>query len=129
MTNAEHLDLFYNFVKHHEHFKQLTFGEPVENQQWIGVLVDGFKKDDGVYILEEWAQVYNDFINSSEQLTETIRYISDKVAAANTNEKVAEFITTYILARLKADNVQSEKVYVCISDNWNKTWFDSIEEV
>lgn len=129
MTNAEHLDLFYNFVKQHEHFKQLTFGEPVENQQWIGVLVDGFKKDDGVYILEEWAQVYNDFINSSEQLTETIRYISDKVAAANTNEKVAEFIITQILERLKADNVQSEKVYVCISNNWNKTWFDSIEEV
>ena len=34
-----------------------------------------------------------------------------------------------LLEKLKADNIQSRKVYVCISDNWDKTWFDSIEGV
>jgi hypothetical protein len=126
MTNAEQEDLFYEFVKQHQHFQHLTFGEPIEGQQWIGVLIDGFTNDDGVYILADWDEIYEDFLNSSN---ESVEYISSKVDSIDTNRKLADFITTHILEKLKVDNVQSEKVYVCISDNWDKTWFDTIEEV
>ena len=126
MTNAENEDLFYDFVKQHSHLQHLTFGEPIEGQQWIGVLVDGFENDDGVYILADWDEIYEDFLNSSN---ESVEYISSKMSSIDTSRKLADFITTHILERLKADNIQSQKVYVCISNNWDKTWFDSIEEV
>jgi hypothetical protein len=126
MTNAEKESLFYDFVKQHEQLEHLTFGEPIEGQQWIGVLTDGFENDDGVYILADWDQIYEDFLDSSN---ESIEYISSKMFSIDTGRKLADFITTYILEKLKADNVQSQKVYVCISNNWDKTWFDSIEEV
>jgi len=124
MTNAEKEDLFYDFVK--QHLQHLTFGEPIEEQQWIGVIADDFKNDDGVYILEDWDEIYEDFVNSSN---ESVEYISSIISSIDTSRKLADFITTKILERLKADNVQSKKVYVCISNNWDKTWFDSIEEV
>ena len=124
MTNAEKESLFYDFVKQHEQLEHLTFGEPIEGQQWIGVLTDGFENDDGVYILADWDQIYEDFLDSSN---ESIEYISSKMFSIDTGRKLADFITTHILEKLKADNIQSQKVYVCISDNWNKTWFDSIE--
>ena len=125
MTNAEKESLFYDFVKQHEQLKHLTFGKPIEGQQWIGVLTDGFENDDGVYILADWDQIYEDFLDSSN---ESIEYISSKMFSIDTGRKLADFITTHILEKLKADNIQSQKVYVCISDNWDKTWFDSIEE-
>lgn len=125
MTNAEKESLFYDFVKQHEQLEHLTFGEPIERQQWIGVLTDGFENDDGVYILADWDQIYEDFLDSSN---ESIEYISSKMFSIDTGRKLADFITTHILEKLKADNIQSQKVYVCISDNWDKTWFDSIEE-
>ena len=126
MTNAEKEDLFYDFVKQHQQLQHLTFGEPIEGQQWIGVLTDGFENDDGVYILADWDEIYEDFLESSN---ESVEYISNKMSNIDNSRKLADFITTHILERLKADNVQSEKVYVCISNNWDKTWFDSIEEV
>ena len=125
MTNAEKESLFYDFVKQHEQLEHLTFGESVTEQQWIGVLTDGFENDDGVYILADWDQIYEDFLDSSN---ESIEYISSKMFSIDTGRKLADFITTHILEKLKADNIQSQKVYVCISDNWDKTWFDSIEE-
>ena len=125
MTNAEKESLFYDFVKQHEQLEHLTFGEPIEGQQWIGVLTDGFENDDGVYILADWDQIYENFLDSSN---ESIEYISSKMFSIDTGRKLADFITTHILEKLKADNIQSQKVYVCISDNWDKTWFDSIEE-
>jgi hypothetical protein len=125
MTNAEKESLFYDFVKQHEQLEHLTFGEPIEGQQWIGVLTDGFENDDGVYILADWDQIYEDFLDSSN---ESVEYISSKMSSIDTSRKLAVFITTHILEKLKADNIQSQKVYVCISDNWDKTWFDSIEE-
>jgi len=125
MTNAKKESLFYDFVKQHEQLEHLTFGEPIEGQQWIGVLTDGFENDDGVYILADWDQIYEDFLDSSN---ESIEYISSKMFSIDTGRKLADFITTHILEKLKADNIQSQKVYVCISDNWDKTWFDSIEE-
>lgn len=126
MTNAEKEDLFYKFVKQHQQLQHLTFGEPIEGQQWIGVLTDGFNKDDGVCILHEWDKMYKDFLNSSN---ESVKYISSKISSIDTSRKLTDFIITHILERLKLDNIQSQKVYVCISSNWDKTWFDSIEEV
>ena len=125
MTNAEKENLFYNFVKQHEQLEHLTFGEAIEGQQWIGVLRDGFNNDDGVYISADWDKIYEDFLESSN---DSVEYISSKMSSIDTGEKLANFVTTYILEKLKADNIQSQKVYVCISDNWDKTWFDSIEE-
>ena len=125
MTNAEKEDLFYEFVKQHQQLQHLTFGEPIEGQQWIGVLCDGFNNEDGVYISPDWDKIYKDFLDSSN---ESVEYISSKMSSIDTGEKLANFVTTYILEKLKEDNIQSQKVYVCISDNWNKTWFDSIED-
>ena len=128
MTNAEKESLFYDFVKQHEQLEHLTFGESVTEQQWIGVLKEGFKRNDGVVIDPNWDGIYEDYINSSGAWDESIEYITDKISSIDTDIKMADFITTQILDRLKADNIQSQKVYVCISDNWDKTWFDSIEE-
>ena len=124
MTNAEQENLFYEFVKQHQQLEHLTFGEPVEGQQWIGVLSDSFNNDDGVYISADWDKIYEDFLKSSN---DSVEYISSKMSSIDTGEKLAKFVTTHILEKLKADNIQSQKVYVCISDNWDKTWFDSIE--
>jgi hypothetical protein len=125
MTNAEKEDLFYEFVKQHQQLQHLTFGETIEGQQWIGVLTDGFNNDDGVYISADWDKIYEDFLESSN---DSVEYISSKMSSIDTGEKLANFVTTYILEKLKADNIQSQKVYVCISDNWDKTWFASIED-
>jgi hypothetical protein len=125
MTNAEKEDLFYEFVKQHQQLQHLTFGESIEGQQWIGVLTDGFNNDDGIYILADWDKIYEDFLESSN---DSVEYISSKMSSINTGEQLANFVTTYILEKLKADNIQSQKVYVCISDKWDKTWFDSIED-
>jgi hypothetical protein len=124
MTNVAQEDLFYEFVKQHQQLEHLTFGEPIEGQQWIGVLSDGFSDDDGVYILADWDEIYEDFL---EESNDSVEYISSKMSSIDNSTKLADFITTYILEKLKADNIQSQKVYVCISDNWDKTWFDSIE--
>jgi hypothetical protein len=126
MTTAEKEDLFYEFVKQHQQLQHLTFGEPIEGQQWIGVLTDGFKNDDGVYICADWDGIYKDFLESGNA---SVEYISGKISSIDTGRKLADFITTQILEKLKADNIQSKKIYVCISDNWDKTWFDSIEKV
>jgi hypothetical protein len=125
MTNAVQENLFYEFVKQHQQLEHLTFGEPIEGQQWIGVLTEGFNNDDGVYISADWDKIYEDFL---EESNESVEYISSKMSSIDTGRKLAEFITTYILEKLKADNIQSQKVYVCISDNWDKTWFDGIED-
>ena len=124
MTNDVQENLFYEFVKQHQQLKHLTFGEPIEGQQWIGVLTEGFNNDDGVYISADWDKIYEDFL---EESNDSVEYISSKMSSIDTGRKLADFITTYILKKLKADNIQSQKVYVCISDNWDKTWFDSIE--
>jgi hypothetical protein len=124
MTNVAQEDLFYEFVKQHQQLEHLTFGEPIEGQQWIGVLSEGFSNDDGVYISADWDEIYEDFVKSSN---DSVEYISSKMSSIDNSTKLANFITTYILEKLKADNIQSQKVYVCISDNWDKTWFDSIE--
>jgi hypothetical protein len=126
MTNDVQENLFYDFVKHHKQLEHLTFGEPIEGQQWIGVICDGFNNKDGVYISADWDEIYEDFVKSSN---ESVEYISSKMLSIDTGKKLADFITTYILEKLKADNIQSQKIYVFISDNWDKTWFDSIEEV
>lgn len=128
MTNAEKEDLFYDFFKQHDQLKHLQFGEPIEDQQWIGVLREGFKRDDGVVIDPNWDGIYEDYINSSGKWDESIDYISSQISLMTTSRELADFLTKYILERLKSDNIQSEKVYVTISNNWNKTWFDSIEE-
>jgi hypothetical protein len=125
MTNAVLENLFYEFVKQHQQLEHLTFGEPIEGQQWIGVLTEGFNNDDGFYISADWDEIYKDFLESSN---DSVEYISSKMSSIDNSTKLAEFITTYILEKLKADNIQSQKVYVCISDNWDKTWFDSIED-
>ena len=129
MTNAEKESLFYDFVKQHEQLQHLTFGDPIIGQQWIGVLKEGFERNDGVVIDPNWDGIYEDYINSSGVWDDSIEYIKTKVSSIDTDRKMANFITTKILDRLKADNIQSEKVYVCISNYWSKTWFDSIEEV
>jgi hypothetical protein len=126
MTNAEKEDLFYEFVKQHQQLQHLTFGEPIEGQQWIGVLTEGFSNDDGVYISADWDEIYEDFLESSN---ESVEYISSKISSIDNSKSLANFITKQILEKLKADNIESQKVYVCISDNWDKTWFDSIEEL
>jgi hypothetical protein len=124
MTNAAQENLFYDFVKQHKQLEHLTFGEAIEGQQWIGVLTEGFNNDDGVYISADWDEIYGDFLESSN---ESVEYISSKISSIDNSTKLADFITTHILEKLKEDNIQSQKVYVCISDNWDKTWFDSIE--
>lgn len=128
MTDAEKEDLFYDFVKQHQQLEHLTFGEPVEGQQWIGVLNEDFKID-SLMISPNWDTIYEDYVKSSGKWDASIEYISSKISEMQSGRELADFLTKCIIERLKLDNIQSEKVYVNISNNWDKTWFDSIEEV
>ena len=129
MTNEEKENLFYDFVKQHEQLEHLTFGDPVEGQQWIGVLAENIERDDGVVIDPNWDGIYEDFTNSVGKWDEAKEYIETTVVSKDTSKKMANYLTKVILDKLKADNIQSEKVYVSISSNFTKTWFDSVEEV
>jgi hypothetical protein len=129
MTNSQKEELFYDFVKHHQQLEHLIFGEPVEGQQWIGVLTEGFKRDDGIVIDPNWDGIYEDYVKSSGKWDASIEYISSKISEMHSGRELADFVMRCIIERLKLDNIQSQKVYVNISNNWDKTWFDSIEEV
>ena len=128
MTNEEKENLFYDFMKNHESLEHLTFGDPVDGQQWIGVLSENVERDDGVVIDPNWDDMYQDYLASVGKWDESIDYISELVDTKDTGKKLANFVTKYILEKLKADNIQSDKVYVSISSNFTKSWFDSIEE-
>jgi hypothetical protein len=128
---------FYEFMRDHELLSHLEFGDPVEGQQWIGILTDedeshtGYTDsltEEGYAVIDpNWDEMYANYLSSIGH--GNVEAIKAKVDAANTGKKLANFVTKYILTPLKEENIQSEKVYVVISNNFTKTWFDSIEEI
>jgi hypothetical protein len=114
MTDAEKEDLFYDFVKYHQQLEHLTFGEPVEGQQWIGVLDENFNTDDGIIIAPDWDIIYEDYVKSSGKWDDSIEYISSKISEMQSGRELADFVMRCIIERLKLDNIQSQKLHLAI---------------
>jgi hypothetical protein len=129
MTNEE---LFFKFVQQHEDLAHIEYGEnPVEGQQWIGVIDPEETLDNGIhdgklYIDPNWDEIAENFKASDGFGDDTMK---DMIIALDTKKKASNFVIKYVLTPMKAANVQADKVYVVISSHWTKTWFDSIEEI
>jgi hypothetical protein len=129
MTNEE---LFFKFVQQHEDLAHIEYGEnPVEGQQWIGVVDPEETLDNGIhdgklYIDPNWDEIANDFKGSDGFGDDTMK---NMINALDTKKKASNFVIKYVLTPMKSANVQADNVYVVISSHWTKTWFDSIEEI
>lgn len=137
MTNAEKEECFFQFIKGHDTLAHLTYGDAIEGQQWVAILpsdeslIDGMianlPEQNPVVITPDWDQVYENFINLDHN-KEAITYIKGLVVGLDTNKKIANFITKHALQKIRDCNVQSDKVYVVISKDFAKTWFDTVIE-
>jgi hypothetical protein len=129
MTNEE---LFFQFVKGHDDLAHIEYGEnPVEGQQWIGVVDPEETLDNGIhdgklYIDPDWDEIAEAFKASSGFGDDTMK---NMITALDTQKKASNFVIKYVLTPMKAANVQADEVYVVISSHWTKTWFDSIQEI
>ena len=138
MTNAEKEEAFFQYIKNHPSLSHIDYGEgQVENQQWIGVLVDPtnwtgesnhLMVPGNVVIDPNWDGIYESF-KKDDLYKEIGEYIDALTEAADTPKKVANFIQKHALQKIKDSHVIANNVYVVISSNFTKSWFDSILEV
>lgn len=140
MTNAEKEDLFFDFVQQHGLLEHIVYGEtPVDGQQWIGIISDNdthadwvaenvMSDPDAVIIDPNWDEIRNDYENCTGSWDESKEYMIAKMEALDTKKKGTNFLVKFVLQKMKDRNIQAKKVYVGITTNFTKTWFDSTVE-
>lgn len=141
MTNEEKENLFFNFVKYHDLLKHIEYSDtPIEGQQWIGIIsnddthaewvAENVMNDPTAVIIDpNWDEIRNDYENSSGMWDESKDYMIAKMEALDTQKKGANFLVKFVLQKMKDRNIKADKVYVGITTNFTKTWFDSTVEV
>jgi hypothetical protein len=151
MTDLEHEQVFFDFVKQHDLLQHLTYSDtPISGQKVIGLLVDdaddinrendnyvpyysSFVKPlladtNNAIIDPNWDNIYINFISLDHNL-ESIEYIKSLVESKTTREEVAQLVIDLILKKLIASNINVKTVYVVINQNWNTDWLDNTIEV
>jgi hypothetical protein len=150
MTDLEHEQVFFEFVKQHDLLKHLSYSEqPLMNQEIIGLMVDdedveerydegyipyytSFIKPllddpDNAIIDPNWDNIYLNFINLDHNL-DSIEYMKSLVAKATTRQDVVELVIELIIKKLIASNINAKKVYIVVHPHWRSDWLDKIIE-
>jgi hypothetical protein len=147
MTDLEHEQVFFEFVKQHDLLQHITYSEePIEAQQILAVLVDDDNADNradedyvpyyapymkpllddvnAAVIDPNWDNIYLDFTKLDHNL-ESIEYIKSLVDSKD-NEEISQIIIDLILKKLVACNINAKTVYVVVNSRWNTDWFDGV---
>ena len=151
MTDLEHEQLFFDFVKQNPQLEHLSYRTTVlKTQKIIGILVDessyGDKDSDtyvpyytdyiknlesqsGTVIIDpNWDKIYDNFINL-DHCQDSIDYIKSIVESLDTRELVGDFIVEKIAKKLVASLINAKKVYFVIDDTWSTDWLNEVIEV
>jgi hypothetical protein len=147
MTDLEHEQVFFEFVKHHDQLNHLTYSEEViEGQRVLGIIVDDstatnradadyvpyytpymqplLNNPDNVIIDPNWDNIYLDFTEIDHNL-DSVEYIKSLVDSKDKLE-ISQIIIDLILKKLVACNINAKTVYVVVNSRWNTDWFDGI---
>jgi hypothetical protein len=148
MTDLEHEQVFFEFVKHHDLLQHITYSdEPIEGQRVLGVIVydsedENRENEDyvpyyapymkpllddvnAVVIDPNWDNIYFNFIQLDHNL-DSIEYIKSLVESKSTREEVTQLVIDLILKKLISCNINAKKVYIVINPHWNTDWLDGI---
>ena len=147
MTDLEHEQVFFEFVKKHDLLQHITYSEKsIKDQKVLGILIDDdaavnrtdedylpyyapymkplLDNPDNVIIDPNWDNIYLDFTKIDHNL-ESVEYIKS-IFEPNTREEDSELISNLILKKLVACNINAKTVYVVINSRWNTDWLDGI---
>jgi predicted RNA-binding protein YlqC (UPF0109 family) len=147
MTDLEHEQVFFEFVKHHDQLQHVTYcEEAIEGQRVLGIIVDDstatnradadyvpyytpymqplLDNPDNVVIDPNWDNIYLDFTEIDHNL-DSIEYIKSLVDSKDKLE-ISQIIIDLILKKLVACNINAKTVYVVVNSRWNTDWFDGI---
>ena len=132
MTPEQHEEFLFTFVKNSGLFKFNYLDSPLENQKIIGIIADD--KDGKLPLCQEmqdlgyavidpnWDLLYQSFL-SIDFNDETLEYVKRLV------EQDVSSVIISIIKEMINSNIDSEKVYVVVSDSWDKDWLDETIEV
>jgi hypothetical protein len=147
MTDLEHEQVFFKFVKNHDLLQHITYSdEPIEGQRVLGILIDDdtavnrtdpdyvpyyapymkplLDNPDNVIIDPNWDNIYLDFTKIDHNL-ESVEYIKS-LGDPNDKQEISQIIIDLILKKLVASNINAKTVYIVISSRWNTDWLDGI---
>jgi hypothetical protein len=147
MTDLEHEQVFFEFVKKHDQLQYVTYSEEaIEGQRVLGILIDDdtavnrtdpdyvpyytpymkplLDNPDNVIIDPNWDNIYLDFTKIDHNL-ESVEYIKS-IFEPNTREEDSQLITNLILKKLVSCNINAKTVYIVINSRWNTDWLDGI---
>jgi hypothetical protein len=147
MTDLEHEQVFFEFVKQHDQLNHLTYSEePIEGQRVLGIIVDDstatnredadyvpyyapymqplLDNPDNVIIDPNWDNIYLDFIGLDHNL-DSIEYMKS-LGNSNIKEEISQIIIDLLLKKLVACNINTKTVYIVINSHWNTDWLDGI---
>jgi hypothetical protein len=147
MTDLEHEQVFFEFVKQHDQLNHVTYSEePIEGQRVLGILVDDYNvinrdhtdyvpyyapyiqtllnNPDNVIIDPNWDNIYLNFIELDHNL-DSINYMKS-LGDPNNKQEISQLIIDLILKKLLACNINAKTVYIVISSGWNTDWLDEI---
>jgi hypothetical protein len=147
MTDLEHEQVFFEFVKKHDQLNHVTYSEePVEGQRVLGILVYDdnvvnrndldyvpyyapyikplLDNPDNVIIDPNWDNIYLNFTEIDHNL-DSVEYIKS-IFEPNTREEDSELISNLILKKLVSCNINAKTVYIVINSRWNTDWLDGI---
>jgi hypothetical protein len=147
MTDLEHEQVFFQFVKNHDLLQHLKYSEePIEGQRVLGILIDDdtavnranedympyyapymqplLDNPDNAIIDPNWDNIYLNFTKIDHNL-ESVEYIKSLVNSKDRKEKI-QLIVDLILKKLVASNINTKTVYIVINSRWNTDWLDGI---
>lgn len=119
MTPEQHLQFFFEFVKGSGVFTFNYSDEPVE--QTIAAIIEGAKvPKSGAVIDPDWDKVYESFLGLDFN-PESVEYIKQLVEQKGAVSLVVETVK-YLISK----NIDSDKVYVVVGENWDTEWADEV---
>ena len=147
MTDLEHEQVFFEFVKNHDLLQHIKYSEEtIQDQRVLGVLIYDdnavnraepdyvpyyapymkplLDNPDNVIIDPNWDNIYLNFTKIDHNL-ESVEYIKSLVESKDREEKI-QLVIDLILKKLVALNINAKTVYVVLNSHWNTDWLDGI---